>query len=86
MICGMEKKCQKWIPSRDALFALLVGLNVNGIMAVSLFSRVLLDYLGETAIPTVISEVFWICIWLVMAELAMLIVMSAIAHFRGRRI
>ena len=49
-------------------------MSIVGILAVCLFVHVMLDHLGEAAFPFVVAESFWICVWLVVAEAAIIVI------------
>ena len=55
---------------------LFLGMNAVACVSIWLFVRMLFDQLGETAFPTIVAEVFWICVWILIAETGFLVVMS----------
>ena len=71
-ICGMERRIS--ITLGRVVLLLLTGMSIVGVISVWLFARTMLYLLGETAFPTVVAESFWICIWLVFVEAAIIVV------------
>ena len=71
-ICGVERRIS--ITLRNFVLLHLTGMSIVGILAVCLFVHVMLDHLGETAFPFVVAESFWICVWLVVAEAAIIVI------------
>ena len=71
-MCGVERRIS--ITLRNFVLLHLTGMSIVGILAVCLFVHVMLDHLGETAFPFVVAESFWICIWLVFVEAAIIVI------------
>ena len=81
----MQRKSQITVPVGTALFTLFVGMSCVGMLEMGLFVRVLFDYLGETAFPTIVAECFWIGVWVVAVELALLAVLSAVVLLKYKK-
>ncbi len=68
------------------LFVALGGMAVVSVVSVVLGSRVLFAREGETAFPTIVSEYFWIGVWLFLLAAAVLLVGWALFWVLARRI
>ena len=73
----MKTKSRSKVSLRAHLLGLFLGMNVIAVLSVVLFCRVFLEQLGETAFPAVVSETFWICVWLFFAVLTITVVVWA---------
>ena len=71
-MCGMKRRIN--LTLGNAVLFLLTGMSIVGILAACLFVRAMLDHLGETAFPSVVAETFWICVWLVVTEAALIVI------------
>ena len=71
-MCGMKRRIN--LTLGNAVLFLLTGMSIVGILAAYLFVRAMLDHLGETAFPSVVAETFWICVWLVVTEAALIVI------------
>ena len=68
------------------LFIALGGMVVVSVVSLGLGARVLFDREGETAFPTIVSEYFWIGVWLFLSAVTVLLVGWAILWLLARRI
>ena len=68
------------------LLVILGGMAVVSVVSVVLGARVLFDREGETAFPTIVSEYFWIGVWLFLSAVTVLLVGWAILWLLARRI
>ena len=68
------------------LFIALGGMVVVSGVSLGLGVRVLFDREGETAFPTIVSEYFWIGVWLFLSAVTVLLVGWAILWLLARRI
>ena len=71
-MCGMKHQIN--LALGNAVLFLLTGMSIVGILAACLFIRAMLAHLGETAFPSVVAETFWICVWLVVTEAALIVI------------
>ena len=62
---------------------LLTGMSIVGALSVCLFARAMLYLLGETSFPSVVSESFWICIWLMVAEASVVVAVAVAFWLQG---
>ena len=60
------------------LLVLLVSMSIIALLSVILFSGSMFYHMGETAFPVVVSEAFWVCLWLLLAELGIALVVTAL--------
>ena len=60
------------------LFVLLLSMTIIALLSVVLFSGAMFHHMGETAFPVVVSEAFWVCVWLLLTELGIALVVTAL--------
>ena len=75
-MCGMKHRIN--LSVRRFLFVLLLSMNIIALLSVVLFSGAMFHHMGETAFPVVVSEAFWVCVWLLLAELGIALVVTAL--------
>ena len=75
-MCGMKHHIN--LSVRRFLFVLLLCMSIIALLSVVLFSRAMFHHMGETAFPVVVSEAFWVCAWLLLAELGIALVVTAL--------
>ena len=82
-MCCMKRRIS--ITLGNVVLLLLTGMSLVGALSVRLFAHIMQACWGETAFPTIVSECFWVCVWLALVEVVFVAVVAIAAWLLSLR-